>query len=154
MYGLKLKIKILADIKEMLSGIIITMCLKRQCRNGRNKTIRSIRVSILTVQDICLRGLRVPGFYKNLLDHVLDVLDARDVAGVVLLEEERDDPPELVGQRPVLSADRACGPEDGLGDLPVVEGNDPTVTLADLLDPTHQGPPLERQPQMNADERR
>jgi len=104
----------------------------------------------VAIEDIGLRRLGVTGLDEHLLDHVLDVLDARLVAVEVPLEEQGHGVGEFVGQRAVGPADRLGRLEDRVGDLPHLERDDPSVAFSYVGDgghdpstsfPTRRSPP-------------
>ena len=54
-----------------------------------------------------------------------------------LHQEQRHHARQLLGQEAVLPPHREGGAVDGVGDLPLVEGDDPAVALADVGGPPH-----------------
>jgi hypothetical protein len=95
--------------------------------------------ALLAVEDVRLRHACMAGLHQDLLDHVLDLFDPGNAARVALLEEERDDAGQLLGEEAVVGADGARCLVDGVGDFRLVELDEPPIPLADPGDsPDHE----------------
>ncbi len=89
----------------------------------------------LAVEDVRLRRFRVACFDERFFDHVLDVFNpGRRVRVVSLFQQIDDKVGNVLGKLSVFAAHRPRCREDGVGDFPLVEGDDDVVAFEDPVD--------------------
>ncbi len=97
-------------------------------------------VAPVAIDDIRLRRLGMAGLDQNLLDHILDILDAGDVSFVVSIEVIQHGARQLFGDESVFAPHGLRGLENRVGDLGLIKRHDTAVTLPNVCDALRHTP--------------